>query len=114
MYEEIREEDRQRGGEISTVYTCVKFTKPNAVETTDDYSLVTAAGPQDKVSLNYCQTGGLENSYNYRFSCQKDSGKVEELIQLYCSKSEKVQALKCTQSIKVKIFPLRDISTVSV
>ena len=38
--------------------------------------------------------------------------KVEVLIHiLYLSKSQKVQALKCTQSIKVKNGPLRDIST---
>ena len=36
---------------------------------------------------------------------------VKVLFQLlYSSNSEKVQALKCTQSIKVKSRPLKDIS----
>ncbi|XP_051280294.1 uncharacterized protein LOC127376922 isoform X15 [Dicentrarchus labrax] len=51
VYEEIREEDRQSRSppaEISTVYTYAKYSKPNAVETTDEYSLITAAGPQNK------------------------------------------------------------------
>ncbi|XP_051280284.1 uncharacterized protein LOC127376922 isoform X8 [Dicentrarchus labrax] len=51
VYEEIGEEDRQSRSppaEISTVYTYAKYSKPNAVETTDEYSLITAAGPQNK------------------------------------------------------------------
>ncbi|XP_051280288.1 uncharacterized protein LOC127376922 isoform X11 [Dicentrarchus labrax] len=51
VYEEIREEDKQSRSppaEISTVYTYAKYSKPNAVETTDEYSLITAAGPQNQ------------------------------------------------------------------
>ncbi len=40
--------------------------------------------------------------------------KVEVLTQhLYSSQSNRVQAVKCTQSIKVKSFPLKDISVQS-
>ncbi|XP_044066035.1 uncharacterized protein LOC122882584 isoform X3 [Siniperca chuatsi] len=51
VYEEIREEDRQSRAppvEISTLYTYAKYTKPNGVEPTDDYSLATAASSQKK------------------------------------------------------------------
>ncbi|XP_051280328.1 uncharacterized protein LOC127376922 isoform X47 [Dicentrarchus labrax] len=51
VYEEIREEDRQSrspSAEISTAYTYAKYSKPDAVETTDEYSLITAAGPQNQ------------------------------------------------------------------
>ncbi|XP_051280303.1 uncharacterized protein LOC127376922 isoform X23 [Dicentrarchus labrax] len=51
VYEEIGEEDRQSRSppaEISTVYTYAKYSKPNAVETTDEYSFVTAAGSPNK------------------------------------------------------------------
>ncbi|KAE8292738.1 hypothetical protein D5F01_LYC07830 [Larimichthys crocea] len=47
--EEIREEDRQSRSppvEISTVNAHAKYTKPNAAEGTDDYSLVTAVSSQ--------------------------------------------------------------------
>ncbi|XP_027144379.1 uncharacterized protein LOC109140235 [Larimichthys crocea] len=46
---EIREEDRQSRSppiEISTVNAHAKYTKPNAAEGTDDYSLVTAVSSQ--------------------------------------------------------------------
>ncbi|CAJ1084399.1 uncharacterized protein LOC117822164 isoform X4 [Xyrichtys novacula] len=43
-YEEIREEDRP----VFTVYACAKFSKPNGVEITDDYSLLSAAESQNK------------------------------------------------------------------
>ena len=52
MYEEIRE-DRQSTSppvEVSTVYTYAKYTKPDGVETTEEYSLVTAPTSQKKVS----------------------------------------------------------------
>ncbi|XP_022619051.1 CMRF35-like molecule 5 isoform X2 [Seriola dumerili] len=42
VYEEVREENGQSRAppvEVFTVYACTKYTKPNAVETTDDYSL---------------------------------------------------------------------------
>ncbi|XP_056241512.1 trem-like transcript 4 protein [Seriola aureovittata] len=44
MYEEIREDRNSRHPpvEVFTVYACAKYTEPNAVETPDDYSLVTA------------------------------------------------------------------------
>ncbi|XP_068582616.1 uncharacterized protein [Cebidichthys violaceus] len=50
-YEEIREEDRWSTSpvEVSTVYTYVKYTKPNGVETTDEYSLATAATSQKTI-----------------------------------------------------------------
>ncbi|XP_034552727.1 uncharacterized protein LOC117822164 isoform X2 [Notolabrus celidotus] len=51
VYEEIREENRPNTSphvNISTVYTCAKFSKPNEAETTGDYSLVSAAGPPNK------------------------------------------------------------------
>ncbi len=42
---------------------------------------------------------------------KKTLAKAEVLTQLiYSSQSKKVQALKCTHSIKVKSFPLKDIS----
>ncbi|KAI3357829.1 hypothetical protein L3Q82_016226 [Scortum barcoo] len=48
-YEEIREDRQSRSPvEISTVYACAKYTKTNGAETTDDYSFVTAASPQNK------------------------------------------------------------------
>ncbi|XP_044066031.1 uncharacterized protein LOC122882582 isoform X1 [Siniperca chuatsi] len=61
--EEIREEDRQSRAppvEISTPYTYAKYTKPNGVEPTDDYSLATAASSQKKTeddssNLTYSQ-----------------------------------------------------------
>ncbi|XP_074538450.1 uncharacterized protein LOC141799925 [Halichoeres trimaculatus] len=45
IYEEIREDELNRSPprDISTVYTCAKFTKTYDVQTTDEYSL---AGPQ--------------------------------------------------------------------
>ncbi|XP_044066037.1 uncharacterized protein LOC122882585 [Siniperca chuatsi] len=63
VYEEIREEDRQSRAppvEISTLYTYAKYTKPNGVEPTDDYSLATAASSQkrtedDSSNLTYSQ-----------------------------------------------------------
>ncbi|XP_068582621.1 uncharacterized protein [Cebidichthys violaceus] len=50
-YEEIREEDRWSTSpvEVSTVYTYVRYTKPNGVETTDEYSLATAATSQKTI-----------------------------------------------------------------
>ncbi|KAL7397838.1 hypothetical protein ABVT39_000414 [Epinephelus coioides] len=58
--EEIREEDRQSRSppvEMSTVYS---YVKPNGVETSDEYSLVTAATPQrntedDSSKLTYSE-----------------------------------------------------------
>ncbi|XP_039655997.1 uncharacterized protein LOC120558799 [Perca fluviatilis] len=50
VYEEIRE-DRQSTSppvEVSTVYTYAKYTKPDGVETTEEYSLVTAPTSQKK------------------------------------------------------------------
>ncbi|TDH10131.1 hypothetical protein EPR50_G00071870 [Perca flavescens] len=50
VYEEIRE-DRQSTSppvEVSTVYTYAKYTKSNVVETTEEYSLVTAPTSQKK------------------------------------------------------------------
>ncbi|TDH10137.1 hypothetical protein EPR50_G00071830 [Perca flavescens] len=50
VYEEIRE-DRQSTSppvEVSTVYTYAKYTKPDVVETTEEYSLVTAPTSQKK------------------------------------------------------------------
>ncbi|XP_078112022.1 uncharacterized protein LOC144521352 isoform X2 [Sander vitreus] len=50
VYEEIRE-DRQSTSppvEVSTVYTYAKYTKPDRVETTEEYSLVTAPTSQKK------------------------------------------------------------------
>ncbi|XP_018516995.1 uncharacterized protein LOC108873296 [Lates calcarifer] len=56
-YEDIREEDRPSRPppvEISSAYTCVKYTKPDKAEVSDDYSFVTdpncttAASPQHK------------------------------------------------------------------
>ncbi|XP_026223437.1 uncharacterized protein LOC113167228 [Anabas testudineus] len=44
VYEEIREEDRQSRSspvEVSTGYNCAKYTKPNGVDTTDEYSVAT-------------------------------------------------------------------------
>ncbi|XP_035860508.1 uncharacterized protein LOC116050914 isoform X4 [Sander lucioperca] len=51
VYEEIRE-DRQSTSphvEVSTVYTYAKYTKPDGVETTEEYSLVTAPTSQKKL-----------------------------------------------------------------
>ncbi|XP_039655982.1 cell wall protein DAN4-like isoform X2 [Perca fluviatilis] len=50
VYEEIRE-DRQSTSppvEVSTVYTYAKYTKPDGVESTEEYSLVTAPTSQKK------------------------------------------------------------------
>ncbi|XP_060914186.1 uncharacterized protein LOC132990125 isoform X1 [Labrus mixtus] len=60
VYEEIREGHRSPVVEVSTVYSCAKFAKPNGVETTDDYSLLTAAGSHNKTvddssKLNYSE-----------------------------------------------------------
>ncbi|KAF1389960.1 hypothetical protein PFLUV_G00053110 [Perca fluviatilis] len=55
VYEEIRE-DRQSTSppvEVSTVYTYVKYTKPDGVETTEEYSLVTAPTSQKKTEDNW-------------------------------------------------------------
>ncbi|XP_026224214.1 uncharacterized protein LOC113167641 [Anabas testudineus] len=44
VYEEIEEEDRQSRSpdvKVSTVYAYAKYNKPNGVDTTDEYSLVT-------------------------------------------------------------------------
>ncbi|XP_075953219.1 uncharacterized protein LOC142955773 isoform X2 [Anarhichas minor] len=52
VYEDIREEDRRSTSppvEVSTLYTYVKYTKPHAVETSDEYSLVTAATSQKPI-----------------------------------------------------------------
>ncbi|KAM6982076.1 uncharacterized protein LKV04_012766 [Tautogolabrus adspersus] len=51
VYEEIKEGHGQHRSpvvEVSTVYTSATFAKPDVVETTDDYSLVTAAGSHHK------------------------------------------------------------------
>lgn len=55
VYEEIPEVDTQSTSppvEVSTVYSSAKYTKPNGVETTDEYSLATdpAACSQNQVS----------------------------------------------------------------
>ncbi|XP_035864147.1 uncharacterized protein LOC116059240 isoform X2 [Sander lucioperca] len=55
VYEEIRE-DRQSTSppvEVSTVYTYAKYTKPDGVETTEEYSLVTAPTSQKKTEDNW-------------------------------------------------------------
>lgn len=45
-------------------------------------------------------------------SRRTDTQKVEAMLQLLSSgMSKKVQNLKCTQSIKVKSIPLKDITT---
>lgn len=52
VYEDIREQDthsRSPPVETSTVYTSVKYTNTNGVETSDDYSVITAAGSQHRV-----------------------------------------------------------------
>ncbi|XP_075953222.1 uncharacterized protein LOC142955809 isoform X2 [Anarhichas minor] len=52
VYEDIREEDRRSTSppvEVSTLYTYVKYTKPHAVETSDEYSLATAATSQKPI-----------------------------------------------------------------
>ncbi|XP_056240653.1 uncharacterized protein LOC130174640 isoform X2 [Seriola aureovittata] len=62
VYEEVREENRQSRAppvEVFTVYACTKYTKPNAVETTDDYSLVTAAAA---TSQNQAEDGEVTYS----------------------------------------------------
>ncbi|XP_033987663.1 polycystic kidney disease protein 1-like 3 [Trematomus bernacchii] len=49
LYEEIREEDRGSSSppaETSTIYSYAKPNQPNGVESTDEYSLVTAATSQ--------------------------------------------------------------------
>ncbi|XP_022619052.1 uncharacterized protein LOC111235037 isoform X3 [Seriola dumerili] len=51
VYEEVREENGQSRAppvEVFTVYACTKYTKPNAVETTDDYSLVSATAAMSR------------------------------------------------------------------
>ncbi|XP_071333562.1 uncharacterized protein [Trachinotus anak] len=51
VYEDIREEERRSRAppvEMSVVYTCPKYTKPNKVETTDDYSLATATAAMSR------------------------------------------------------------------
>ncbi|XP_065817225.1 3-hydroxyacyl-CoA dehydrogenase type-2-like [Labrus bergylta] len=60
VYEEIKEGHRSPVVEVSTVNTCAKFAKLNGVETTDDYSLLTAAASHDKIiddssKLNYSE-----------------------------------------------------------
>lgn len=53
-----------------------------------------------------------EQVWHKYMSRRTDTQKVEALIQLLSSgMSKKVQNLKCTQSIKVKSIPLKDIST---
>ncbi|KAK2851956.1 hypothetical protein Q5P01_008232 [Channa striata] len=54
VYEEIREDRQSRCPpvEVSTVYTCAKFSKSNGVETTDEYSSITAHCPQNKPEHN--------------------------------------------------------------
>ncbi|XP_075953217.1 uncharacterized protein LOC142955747 isoform X2 [Anarhichas minor] len=52
VYEDIREEDRRSTSppvEVSTLYTYVKYAKPHAVETSDEYSLATAATSQKPI-----------------------------------------------------------------
>ncbi|KAJ4934048.1 hypothetical protein JOQ06_006855 [Pogonophryne albipinna] len=62
LYEEIREEDRGSSSpvETSTIYSYVKPNQPNGVESTDEYSLVTAATSQkeakdDPGNLHYSE-----------------------------------------------------------
>ncbi|KAL3064701.1 hypothetical protein OYC64_000856 [Pagothenia borchgrevinki] len=63
LYEEIREEDRGSSSppaETSTIYSYAKPNQPNGVESTDEYSLVTAATSQketkdDPGNLNYSE-----------------------------------------------------------
>ncbi|XP_033987661.1 uncharacterized protein LOC117483430 isoform X1 [Trematomus bernacchii] len=63
LYEEIREEDRGSSSppaETSTIYSYAKLNQPNGVESTDEYSLVTAATSQketkdDPANLNYSE-----------------------------------------------------------
>ncbi|KAM6929965.1 uncharacterized protein PEZ65_009063 [Lycodopsis pacificus] len=52
VYEEIREEDRRSTAppvEVSTLYAYVQYTKPNDVETSDEYSVATAATSQKTI-----------------------------------------------------------------
>ncbi|KAK9515214.1 hypothetical protein VZT92_025878 [Zoarces viviparus] len=52
VYEEVREEDRRSTSppvDVSTLYAYVKYTKPNDVETSDEYSLAAAATSQKTI-----------------------------------------------------------------
>lgn len=51
VYEHIREDDTHSRAPVktSTVYSSAKFTNLRGVESSDDYSVVTAAGSQHKV-----------------------------------------------------------------
>ncbi|XP_036959094.1 uncharacterized protein LOC119022396 isoform X2 [Acanthopagrus latus] len=53
-YEEIREDRERRSSpvEISTVYTCAKYVKPNAEDTKDNSSLVNGATCENKTEVD--------------------------------------------------------------
>ncbi|XP_036959091.1 uncharacterized protein LOC119022395 isoform X4 [Acanthopagrus latus] len=53
-YEEIREDRERRSSpvEISTVYTCAKYVKPNAEDTKDNSSLVNGATCENKTEAD--------------------------------------------------------------
>ncbi|XP_026222846.1 uncharacterized protein LOC113166875 isoform X1 [Anabas testudineus] len=63
---EVMEENKQSGRpavEVSTIYACAKYTKPNGVDTTDEYSLVTAPA-------SCAQSPTEDNSSEWTFSVQ--------------------------------------------
>ncbi|XP_030590354.1 uncharacterized protein LOC115783595 isoform X2 [Archocentrus centrarchus] len=65
VYEEIRDEDRQNGAppvEITSLYALAKYTKTNEAETTDDYSVITAAPSEDKDDPNKLRNCELNGS----------------------------------------------------
>ncbi|KAK2850906.1 hypothetical protein Q5P01_007182 [Channa striata] len=76
VYEEIGED--QAGSspplEISTVYTCVKYSKSKRVKATDDHSVITAAGSQHQAADDSANLAYSELDFSNRTAGSANSG----------------------------------------
>lgn len=68
VYEEIRDEDRRSRAppvEVSSALASAKFTNTKAAESTDDYSLITAATPEQQVRVRLRPSTGSGSSFSF-------------------------------------------------
>ncbi|XP_060914210.1 T-cell immunoglobulin and mucin domain-containing protein 4-like isoform X2 [Labrus mixtus] len=104
VYEEIREGHRSPVVEVSTVYSCAKFAKPNGVETTDDYSLLTAAGSHNKTvddssKLNYSEVDFSNSHAASRNSAPSGGAKDDVIYSVPRAEASSENTLYCTGTL---------------